>query len=63
MQVMDWATLLDRRARPAEWDVFVTTFGFVPDAVLTLPFSSNYPGWWDTQTKDGAARAAQRRAR
>jgi len=52
MQVLDWATVLDHRARPADWDVFVTTFGFVPDPALALPFSSAYPGWWDTPTKD-----------
>lgn len=51
-QVLDWASVLDRRNRPGDWDVFVTTLGFVADPALTLVFNSAYPGWWDTPTKD-----------
>jgi peptide/nickel transport system substrate-binding protein len=52
MQVMDWATLLDRRAKPTEWDVFVTSGVLVPDPALLTIFSSTYPGWWDTPEKN-----------
>ena len=52
MQVMDWATLLDRRAKPAEWDIFVTSGVVVPDPSLLTVFSSTYPGWWDTPEKN-----------
>jgi peptide/nickel transport system substrate-binding protein len=30
-QVIDWATVVERRAKPEEWDMFVTGHGFVPD--------------------------------
>ena len=52
MQVMEWATLLDRRTRPAEWDMFVTSGTFVPDPALLTVFSAAYPGWWDTPEKN-----------
>ena len=45
-------TLLDRRAKGDEWDMFVTSHSFVPDPSLITVFSSAYPGWWDTQTKN-----------
>jgi len=53
MQVMDWASVLDHRNRPADWDMFVTQHGFVPDPALVAVFDASYPGWWDTPTKDG----------
>jgi peptide/nickel transport system substrate-binding protein len=52
MQVVEWATLLDRRAKVAEWDMFVTSHSFVPDPSLITFFSSAYPGWWDTPEKN-----------
>jgi len=52
LQVMDWASVLDRRSRPADWDMFVTQHGFAPDPALITVFNSAYPGWWDTPTKD-----------
>ncbi len=52
LQVVEWATLLDRRAKADEWDMFVTSHSFVPDPSLITVFSSAYPGWWDTQTKN-----------
>lgn len=47
LQVTDWATLVSRRARPEEWDVFTTTFGFVPDPVFLLPLVPTWPGWYE----------------
>jgi len=52
LQVMDWASVLDRRSRPADWDMFVTQHGFAADPALITVFDSTYPGWWDTPTKD-----------
>jgi len=51
-QVMDWATLLDRRTKPAEWDMFVTSHNFAAEPAQITVFSSVYPGWWDTPTKN-----------
>jgi peptide/nickel transport system substrate-binding protein len=52
MQVVEWATLLDRRAKADQWDMFVTSHSFVPDPSLITVFSSAYPGWWDTPDKN-----------
>ncbi len=52
MQVMDWASVLDHRNRPADWDIFVTSHGFVPDPALITVFNSAYPGWWDSPAKN-----------
>ncbi len=46
LQVMDWATLVSRRARPEGWDAFATTFAFVPDPVFLLPLQPSWPGWY-----------------
>jgi peptide/nickel transport system substrate-binding protein len=51
MQIYDWATLVDRRAKPGLWDVFYTTHGSVPDPILFTFMSPTYPGWWDTPAK------------
>jgi len=52
LQVMDWASVLDHRSRPADWDMFVTQASFTPDPALITVYNSTYPGWWDTPTKD-----------
>ncbi|MDR7511257.1 MAG: ABC transporter substrate-binding protein [Armatimonadota bacterium] len=56
LQVMDWATLVSRRSRPEGWDVFTTTFGFVPDPVFLLPLSSSWPGWYADREMDAMLR-------
>ena len=51
LQVTDWATVLQRRAKPEEWDVFVTGHGFVPDPsqISYVGQMNIYPGWWDSE--------------
>ena len=51
MVVVDWATLINKRAQPQEWDLFFTHHGFVPDPVLISVMNDNYPGWWTTEEK------------
>ena len=51
MVVVDWATLIKKRAQPEEWDLFFTHHGFVPDPILISVMNDNYPGWWATQEK------------
>ncbi len=51
MVVVDWATLIKKRAQPEEWDLFFTHHGFVPDPILISVMNDNYPGWWVTQEK------------
>jgi peptide/nickel transport system substrate-binding protein len=51
LQVVDWATLVERRAQPEEWDVFTTSHGFVPDpSQITLVGQiGQFPGWWESE--------------
>ena len=48
-QVTDWATVVERRAKPEEWDMFVTGHGFVPDPsqISYVGQMNIYPGWWN----------------
>jgi peptide/nickel transport system substrate-binding protein len=50
-QVYEWAGVIERRAKPAEWEMFTTGHGFVPDPALIDVFSPAYPGWWESPTK------------
>ena len=51
MVVVDWATLIKKRAQPDQWDMFFTHHGFVPDPILISVMNDNYPGWWATEEK------------
>lgn len=51
LQVYDWATLIEKRAQPDQWDMFFTHHGFVPDPILISVMNDNYPGWWATPRK------------
>lgn len=51
MVVVDWATLLKKRAEPDQWDIFFTHHGTVPDPALITVLNDTYPGWWTTDTK------------
>ncbi len=48
LQVYDWATLIEKRAQPDQWDLFFTHHGFVPDPILISVMNENYPGWWSS---------------
>ena len=52
LQVMDWASVLDHRAKPADWEMFVTSGGFLPDPALQNIYSGAWPGWWDVPDKN-----------
>ncbi|HXX39540.1 MAG TPA: ABC transporter substrate-binding protein [bacterium] len=49
VQVLDFATVIARRAHPEMWDVFSTGFGFVPDPVFLIPLQPSWPGWYDNR--------------
>jgi peptide/nickel transport system substrate-binding protein len=51
LQVYDWATLIEKRAQPDQWDMFFTHHGFVPDPILISVINDSYPGWWATPEK------------
>ena len=51
LDVVDWATLIQRRAKPELWDIFVTGHD-TPVHPLLQPFmNAAWPGWWDTPEK------------
>ena len=49
--VTDWATILQRRQKPDQWEAFVTGHGVVPEPSSITVFNPSYPGWWDTPDK------------
>ena len=49
--VTDWATILQRRQKPDQWEAFVTGHGVVPEPSSITIFNPSYPGWWDTPEK------------
>lgn len=54
MQVVDWATLTQRRADPKLWDIYITHSPFLPEPALIGALSTSSPGWWDTPTRKAA---------
>ena len=48
MQVVDWATLTQRRADKALWDIYITHSPFLPEPALIGSLAPTSPGWWDT---------------
>ncbi|HRK25257.1 MAG TPA: ABC transporter substrate-binding protein [Beijerinckiaceae bacterium] len=58
LDVVDWATLVQRRADPAVYDVYVTHSTFLPEPMLSPPqLGDGAPGWWETPTKKAALAA------
>jgi peptide/nickel transport system substrate-binding protein len=55
--VTDWATILQRRQVPDQWEAFVTGHGVVPEPSSITIFNPSYPGWWDTPDKHAALQA------
>ena len=52
LDVVDWATLIQRRGDPALWDVYVTHSAFLPEPMLSPPqLGGGAPGGWDTPAK------------
>jgi peptide/nickel transport system substrate-binding protein len=52
LQVVDWATLVQRRNKPELYDVFSTGFTFTADPALATSLQCNWPGWWCHEEKD-----------
>ncbi len=58
LDVVDWATLIQRRGDPALWDVYITHSAFLPEPMLSPPqLGEGAPGWWKTPAKDAALAA------
>ncbi|MBE1205059.1 ABC transporter substrate-binding protein [Aminobacter carboxidus] len=54
MQVVDWATLTQRRADKGLWDIYITHSPFLPEPGLIGSLSTSSPGWWDTPARKTA---------
>jgi peptide/nickel transport system substrate-binding protein len=52
LQVLDWATVVQRRNKPELWDLFTTGITFSPDPALTSNLQCNWPGWWCHEDKE-----------
>jgi peptide/nickel transport system substrate-binding protein len=52
LQVVDWATLVQRRNKPEVWDVFSTGITFNPEPAYNTGVQCNWPGWWCHEDKE-----------
>jgi peptide/nickel transport system substrate-binding protein len=57
LDVVDWATLTQRRQDPKLWDIFISHSPFLPEPSLIGIMSDTSPGWWQSEAK-GKALAA-----
>lgn len=57
LQVVDWATLTQRRADKGLWDIYITHSPFLPEPALIGTLSKSSPGWWDTPARDASVDA------
>lgn len=58
LQVVDWATLLQRRNDAKLWDIYITHSGLFPEPILSPPqLGSDAPGWWDSAEKTATLKA------
>ncbi len=52
LDVVDWATLTERRDNPELWDIFITHSPFLPEPALTSMYSSTSRVGWIDEEKD-----------
>jgi peptide/nickel transport system substrate-binding protein len=52
LQVLDWATLVQRRGKPELFDIFSTGFTLNPDPAIATAIQCNWPGSWCLEEKD-----------
>ena len=52
LEVVDWATVVQRRGDPAAYDIFITQMVWNFDPVDAPYLESSWPGWWDNVRKD-----------
>ena len=58
LNVVEWATLLQRRADPKLWDIYITHSGLFPEPMLSPPqLGDGAPGWWSSTAKQQALAA------
>ncbi|KAB2338041.1 ABC transporter substrate-binding protein [Cytobacillus depressus] len=47
MEIFDWATVVNKRGKPGEWDAFVTAAPSFPTPTQILWLGAQWPGWTD----------------
>ena len=52
LQVLDWATLVQRRNKPELFDIFSTGFTLNADPALATSVQCNWPGCWCHEEKE-----------
>ena len=58
LNVVEWATLLQRRTDPKLWDIYITHSGLFPEPMLSPPqLGDGAPGWWSSPAKTQALAA------
>ena len=58
LNVVDWATLVQRRNDSKLWDIYVTHSGQFPEPMLSPPqLGDGAPGWWNSPAKQAALTA------
>ena len=57
LQVLDWATLLERRNDANVWEIFFTHGPILPEPTLYSFMNKSAPGWWATPARDAALAA------
>jgi len=63
LNVVEWATLLQRRADPKLWDIYITHSGQFPEPMLSPPqLGDGAPGWWTSPAKTAALAALNQEA-
>lgn len=63
LNVVDWATLVQRRNDSKLWDIYITHSGQFPEPMLSPPqLGDGAPGWWGTPAKQAALAAFNREA-
>jgi len=58
LNVVDWATLVQRRNDAKLWDIYITHSGQFPEPMLSPPqLGDGAPGWWSSPAKQAALTA------
>ena len=60
LQVLDWATVVQRRVKPELWDIFSTGMSFVVEPTTGAQILCEYPGWWCNPEKEALLQALTR---
>jgi peptide/nickel transport system substrate-binding protein len=60
LQVLDWATLTQRRMKPELFDIFSTAYPFSAEPTLLSPIPCQGHGWWCPDEKEKALAVAMR---